>query len=57
MHLTMRCFQLPGFGRALVPIEKSIPEPIGSEVLLKVLASGVCHSALHIYAGSIDLGN
>jgi len=54
---TMRCFHLTGFGRALVPVEKPMPAPVGSEVLLKVLAAGVCHSDLHISDGSIDLGN
>jgi D-arabinose 1-dehydrogenase-like Zn-dependent alcohol dehydrogenase len=54
---TMRCFHLTGFGRALVPVDKPMSAPVGSEVLLKVLAAGVCHSDLHISDGSIDLGN
>jgi D-arabinose 1-dehydrogenase-like Zn-dependent alcohol dehydrogenase len=57
MSSRMRCFHLPGFGRALVPVDKPMPEPIGTQVLLKVLASGVCHSDLHISDGSIDLGH
>ena len=32
------------------------PQPKGSEVLLKVLAAGVCHSDLHLAEGWFDLG-
>src|SRR5262249_17783900 len=32
------------------------PEPVGSEVLLRVLAAGVCHSDVHIRDGFYDLG-
>jgi len=32
------------------------PTPAGSEVLLKVLAAGVCHSDLHLSDGYFDLG-
>ena len=57
MTQTMHCFHLTGFGQALQPAEKPLPQPDGSEVLLKVLACGVCHSDLHVQDGSIDLGN
>lgn len=53
----MRCFHLTGFRSALVPLDKPIPEPAGSEVVLKVLAAGLCHSDVHIWEGSYDLGN
>lgn len=53
----MRCFHLTGFRSALVPSEKSLPSPVGTEVVLKVLAAGVCHSDVHIWEGSYDLGN
>ncbi len=32
------------------------PKPTGTEVLLKVLAAGVCHSDLHLSDGYFDLG-
>ena len=32
------------------------PKPAGTEVFLKVLAAGVCHSDLHIWEGYYDLG-
>lgn len=53
----MRCFHLTGFRSALVPSDKPLPSPVGTEVVLKVLAAGVCHSDVHIWEGSYDLGN
>lgn len=57
MTARMRCFHLTGFGLPLVPVDLPMPEPTGTQVLLKVLAAGVCHSDLHVQDGSIDLGN
>ena len=31
--------------------------PIGNEVILKVIAAGVCHSDLHLWEGGYDLGD
>jgi alcohol dehydrogenase, propanol-preferring len=36
--------------------EQPTPQPAGTEVLLKVLAAGVCHSDLHLSEGFFDLG-
>ena len=36
--------------------EREAPTPQGSEVLLKILASGVCHSDLHIWDGYYEIG-
>ena len=33
------------------------PIPEGSQILLKVIATGVCHSDLHLWDGGYDLGN
>ncbi|GAC1389360.1 MAG: alcohol dehydrogenase [Variovorax sp.] len=57
MARTMHCLHLNGFGLSLQPAQRPLPRPEGTEVLLKVLASGVCHSDLHVQDGSIDLGN
>lgn len=41
------------------PLERitgPIPEPTGTEVLIKVTHCGVCHSDLHFWEGSYDLG-
>ncbi len=57
MSGTMRCFHLPGFGQSLVQASKPLPVPSGTQVLLKVLACGVCHSDLHVQDGQLDLGH
>ena len=57
MAATMRCFHLAHFGQALLAVHRPLPEPTGTQVLLKVLAAGVCHSDLHVQDGHVDLGN
>jgi D-arabinose 1-dehydrogenase-like Zn-dependent alcohol dehydrogenase len=52
----MRSFQVCTCGQPLQCTETPTPEPIGTEVLLKVLAAGVCHSDLHLSDGYFDLG-
>jgi propanol-preferring alcohol dehydrogenase len=52
----MRGQRLVRFGHPLEPFESPTPVPQGTEVLLRVLASGVCHSDLHICDGHYDLG-
>ncbi len=52
----MRMFQVCTCGEPLVVSEAPTPEPKGSEVLLKVLAAGVCHSDLHLADGYFDMG-
>ncbi|KAK1515343.1 alcohol dehydrogenase GroES-like domain-containing protein [Colletotrichum costaricense] len=43
-------------GEPLRKIQLPIPEPVGTEVLVKVTHCGVCHTDLHIAEGSYDLG-
>lgn len=52
----MRMFQVCTCGEPLQLNEMATPQPKGSEVLLKVLAAGVCHSDLHLADGYFDLG-
>ena len=52
----MRMFQVCVCGQPLQLNQQPTPEPKGSEVLLKVLAAGVCHSDLHLADGWFDLG-
>ena len=52
----MRSLQVCRCGEPMQFAERIDPKPIGSEVLLKVLAAGVCHSDLHIWEGFYDLG-
>lgn len=56
MTENMRSYQLTGFGKPLQEKQSLCPEPIGSQVVLRVLAAGVCHSDLHICEGHHDLG-
>jgi len=44
------------FGQPLQRVERTTPQPQGNEVLLKVLAAGVCHTDIHTWEGSYDLG-
>jgi alcohol dehydrogenase, propanol-preferring len=52
----MRMFQVCVCGEPLKLNEAPTPKPQGSEVLLKMLAAGVCHSDLHLNDGWFDLG-
>jgi D-arabinose 1-dehydrogenase-like Zn-dependent alcohol dehydrogenase len=52
----MRMFQVCVCGQPLQMNEQPTPQPTGTEVLLKVLAAGVCHSDLHLADGYFDLG-
>jgi D-arabinose 1-dehydrogenase-like Zn-dependent alcohol dehydrogenase len=49
-------FQVCVCGEPLQLNEAPTPEPVGSQILLKVLAAGVCHSDLHLADGYFDLG-
>ncbi len=52
----MKSFCVTAFGEPLQALEAPTPEPKGTEVLLRVLAAGVCHSDLHLSEGGYDLG-
>jgi len=52
----MRAWAVVENGAPLQEIELPTPEPKGTEVLLEVTHCGVCHSDLHIWEGSYDIG-
>src|SRR5690348_17406690 len=52
----MKSYDVIDFAQPLQRREKPTPEPKGTEVLLKTLAAGVCHSDLHLADGWFDLG-
>jgi D-arabinose 1-dehydrogenase-like Zn-dependent alcohol dehydrogenase len=52
----MKSYDVCQCGAPLELREQATPEPAGSEVLLRVLAAGVCHSDLHFWEGAYDLG-
>src|SRR5215831_15353453 len=52
----MRSYDVAECGAPLKLFERPTPKPAGTEVLLRVLAAGVCHSDIHIWEGHYDLG-
>ena len=44
-------------GAPLARVEKETPAPTGTQVLLKTVACGVCHSDIHLHDGAFELGN
>ena len=53
----MRSFKVADFNAPLKEIEEPTPRPIGTQVLIRVKAAGVCHSDLHIWEGGYELGH
>ena len=53
----MRSFQVTEFGKPLELKEYENPVPKGTEVLIRIIACGVCHSDIHLTDGFFDLGN
>ena len=53
----MKSYQVAEFSSPLAVAEAPTPTPTGTEVLLEVVAAGVCHSDLHIWEGGYDLGH
>lgn len=53
---TYTSYDLVEFGKPLQARLREMPVPKGSEVLVRVRRSGVCHSDLHIGSGKMDLG-
>ena len=46
-----RSWRLPGQGRPLELTADAVPEPVGTEVLVRVDRCGLCHSDLHLQDG------
>jgi D-arabinose 1-dehydrogenase-like Zn-dependent alcohol dehydrogenase len=52
----MKSYDVCECGAPLRLMERPTPQPTGTEVLLRVLAAGVCHSDLHIWDGYYEIG-
>ena len=52
----MKSYDVCECGAPLRLMERPTPKPVVTEILLKVIAAGVCHSDLHIWDGYYDLG-
>jgi D-arabinose 1-dehydrogenase-like Zn-dependent alcohol dehydrogenase len=48
---------LVAYGAPLAATEAALPQPQGSEVLIRIVNCGVCHSDLHLQDGHFDLGD
>ncbi|PHP65245.1 alcohol dehydrogenase [Zhengella mangrovi] len=53
----MHCQCITRFGQPLEGQDRADMTPQGSEVILEVLAAGVCHTDLHVREGGVDLGH
>ncbi|MSQ88658.1 MAG: alcohol dehydrogenase [Betaproteobacteria bacterium] len=52
----MISYQFPEHGKPLQKVMHETPKPKGTEVLVRITHSGVCHSDLHIWDGYFDWG-
>lgn len=52
----MRAYTVHCFCQPLDLLERPDPQPTGSEVVVEVLHSGVCHTDLHLQDGYYDMG-
>ena len=52
----MKRYALVEIGKPLQELESADPVPTGTEVLVRIRRSGVCHSDLHIADGYFDMG-
>ena len=52
----MISYQVMEHGKPLQKVMQETPKPAGTEVLVRITRSGVCHSDLHIWDGYFDLG-
>jgi D-arabinose 1-dehydrogenase-like Zn-dependent alcohol dehydrogenase len=52
----MRSYDVVEWGKPLAPRDRALPQPVGTEVLLRLKYCGVCHSDVHIRDGYFDFG-
>jgi alcohol dehydrogenase/propanol-preferring alcohol dehydrogenase len=52
----MIAYEIVEHGRPLQKAVRETPKPQGTEVLVRITRSGVCHSDVHIWEGYFDLG-
>lgn len=52
----MLSYQVAEFGKPLAQALRDTPTPQGTEVIVRIGSSGVCHSDVHLHDGYFDLG-
>ena len=53
----MKSQAIVAYGAPLEEVTSPIPTPTGTEVVVKISHSGVCHSDVHLQDGHVDLGD
>ncbi|RMW40307.1 MAG: zinc-binding alcohol dehydrogenase, partial [Candidatus Nitrosopelagicus sp.] len=53
----MKAAQITEPDQLLELTQVDISDPTGTQVLIKVLSTGVCHSDLHLWEGGYDTGD
>ncbi len=53
----MKSQAIVAYGQPLQEIVSDIPAPTGTQVVVKITHSGVCHSDVHLQDGHVDLGD
>jgi len=53
----MKSQAIVAYGQPLQEVTSDIPAPKGTEVVVKITHSGVCHSDVHLQDGYVDLGD
>lgn len=56
MRPMCRCFKLVRHGEPLVDTTEPLRAPAAGEVVVRILAAGVCHSDVMLYDGFVDTG-
>lgn len=56
MTYLARRLELAAFGAPLVRRESTLPDPTGTEVIVRVTRCGMCHTDLHLRHGYYELG-
>ncbi|MCG8467247.1 MAG: alcohol dehydrogenase [Gemmatimonadetes bacterium] len=52
----LKSYQFPDYDEPLEAVDRPDPVPVGTEVLLRIEACGVCHSDVHLWHGFFDMG-
>ena len=52
-----RCFKLVRHGEPMEEVIEDVRAPAAGDVLVRILAAGVCHSAVMLYDGFVDAGS
>jgi D-arabinose 1-dehydrogenase-like Zn-dependent alcohol dehydrogenase len=53
----MKSQAIVAYGQPLQEVTGEVPVPQGTEVIVKITHSGVCHSDVHLQDGHVDLGD